>query len=187
MIDASKTNIRKTRAAKHVLVSLRHPVGKRVGGARGINRRARGRSRALFQPGKCPRVSSSHIQILDRRRKKAQRRTRAERRKRRNAGRGAALEAQCATGTAADGFARVKECAAEPAAAAEGDALAGASTAERMRMLPGAWRCPGSSLLMASHIPRAPHSLSDTNTCLAAVFLMFVLLASIIPRSFYFC
>ena len=61
-----------------------------------------------------------------------------------NAGPGAVLEAQCATGTAADGFAQVKERAAEPATVAEGDALAGASTAERMHMLPGAWRCPGS-------------------------------------------
>ena len=32
-----------------------------------------------------------------------------------------ALEGGCATGTAADGFAQVKECAAEPVAAAEGD------------------------------------------------------------------
>ena len=61
-----------------------------------------------------------------------------------NAGLGAALEAQCVTGTATDGFAQVKERAAELATAVEGDALAGASTAERMRMLPGAWRCPGS-------------------------------------------
>ena len=51
---------------------------------------------------------------------------------------GTALEAECVTGTAVDGFAQVKECAAEPAAAAEGDARAGASTAERMHMLPGA-------------------------------------------------
>ena len=58
-----------------------------------------------------------------------------------NTGPGAMLEAQCATGTAADGFARVKEREAELVAAVEGDALAGAYTAERMRMLRGAWRC----------------------------------------------
>jgi len=51
----------------------------------------------------------------------------------RNAGPGTALDAQCATGTAADGFAQVNECTAEPGAAVEGDALAGASIAERMR------------------------------------------------------
>ena len=60
----------------------------------------------------------------------------AERRK--NASPGTALEAECVTGTATDGFAQVKERTAEPAAAAEGDAWAGASTAERRRMLLGA-------------------------------------------------
>ena len=60
----------------------------------------------------------------------------AERRE--NASPGTALEAECVTGTAADGFAQVKERAAEPAAAAEGDVRAGASTVERMRTLPGA-------------------------------------------------
>ena len=55
-----------------------------------------------------------------------------------NASPGTALEAECVTGTAADGFAQVKERAAELAAAAEGDAWAGASTAERMRTPPGA-------------------------------------------------
>ena len=50
-----------------------------------------------------------------------------------------ALEGGCATGTAVDGFAQVKERAAELVAAAEGDVRAGASTAERMCMLPGAW------------------------------------------------
>ena len=54
---------------------------------------------------------------------------------RRNAGPGAALDTQCATGTAADGFAQVNERAAEPGAVAEGDALVGASIAERMRRL----------------------------------------------------
>jgi len=62
---------------------------------------------------------------------------------RRNAGPGAALDAQCATGTAADGFARVNEHAAEPGAAAEGDALAGASIAERMRRLARCLAVPG--------------------------------------------
>jgi len=60
---------------------------------------------------------------------------------RRNAGLGAALDAQCATGTATDGFAQVNECAVELGAAAEGDMLAGASIAERMRRLPSAWQC----------------------------------------------
>ena len=53
----------------------------------------------------------------------------------RNAGPGAALEAQCVTGTATDGFVQVKECAAELATAAEGDALLGASIVEWMHML----------------------------------------------------
>jgi len=55
--------------------------------------------------------------------------------RRENASPSTALEGGCATGTAADGFARVKERAAEPVAAAEGVARAGASTAERMRTL----------------------------------------------------
>ena len=59
---------------------------------------------------------------------------------------------QYATGTATDGFTQVKECAAEPATVAEGDMLPGASTAEHMRMVPGAWQCLGSSLLITSHI-----------------------------------
>ena len=58
--------------------------------------------------------------------------------RRENTSPGAALEAECVTGTAVDGFMQVKECAAEPAAAAEGDAWAGASTAEQMRTLLGA-------------------------------------------------
>ena len=61
--------------------------------------------------------------------------------RRRNAGPGAALDVQCATGTTVDGFARVKEHAAEAAAVAEGDAQAGASAAEQIHRLPGAWRC----------------------------------------------
>ena len=59
----------------------------------------------------------------------------------RNVGLDAMLDVQCVTGTAVDGFAQVKERAAEAATAAEGDAQAGASTAERMRRLPDAWRC----------------------------------------------
>ena len=50
----------------------------------------------------------------------------------RNAGLGTALDAQYATGTAADRFAQVKERAVEAAAAVEGDTQVGASTAERM-------------------------------------------------------
>jgi len=69
-----------------------------------------------------------------------------------NAGPGAALEVQCATGTTTDGFVQVKEHAVEPATVVEGDTLLGASTAECMHMLPGAWRCPGSLLLITSHI-----------------------------------
>jgi len=58
-----------------------------------------------------------------------------------NASLGTALEARCATGTTADGFAQVNERAAELVAAAEGDAQAGESTAEQMHTLTGAWRC----------------------------------------------
>jgi len=50
----------------------------------------------------------------------------------RNAGPSTALDVQCATGTAADGFTQVKECAAEAAAVVEGDVQVGASTAEWM-------------------------------------------------------
>jgi len=53
----------------------------------------------------------------------------------RNVGLGAVLDAQCATGTAADGFTQVNKRAAELRAAAEGDTLAGASIAEWMRRL----------------------------------------------------
>jgi len=59
----------------------------------------------------------------------------------RNAGLGAALEVECATGAATDGFARMKKCTAEPVAAAEGDARGRASTVERMRTPPGACWC----------------------------------------------
>jgi len=75
----------------------------------------------------------------------------AERHK--NASPGAALEAGYATGIAMDRFAQVKECAAELAAAVEGDMWAGASIAEQMRTLLGAWRCLGSSFLLVGHIP----------------------------------
>ena len=56
----------------------------------------------------------------------------AERRK--NASPCAAPESGYASGSAVDQSAQVKECAAEPGAAAEGDAHAGASLAARMRM-----------------------------------------------------
>jgi len=59
----------------------------------------------------------------------------------RNMGPSTVLDAQCVTGTAVDGFAQVKECTAEAATVAEGDMQAGASTAEQMCRLPGAWRC----------------------------------------------
>ena len=58
-----------------------------------------------------------------------------------NASLGTALEVRCVTGTAADGFAQVNECAAELVAAVEGDVRAGESTAEWMHMLTGAWQC----------------------------------------------
>ena len=57
-----------------------------------------------------------------------------------NACPGTALEAGYPSGTAADRFVRTKERAAEPAAAAEGSTRVGASTAARMRTLPGALR-----------------------------------------------
>ena len=72
--------------------------------------------------------------------------------RRRNAGPGTALDAQCVTGTAADGFAQVKEHAAEVAAAAEGDMQAGASAVEQMCRLAQCLAVPGSLLLIASHI-----------------------------------
>ena len=65
--------------------------------------------------------------------------------RRENASPSTALEGGCATGTTVDGFTRLKECAAEPVAAAEGDAQAGASTVERMRTLPGFLVMPGPS------------------------------------------
>ena len=58
-------------------------------------------------------------------------------------GLGTALDAQCATGTAVDGFAQVNERAVEPGTAAEGDTLAGASIAERMRRLAWCLVVPG--------------------------------------------
>jgi len=59
--------------------------------------------------------------------------------KRENASPGTALEARCATGTATDRLAQVNEHAAEPVAAAEGDAQVGANIAEQMHT-PGATR-----------------------------------------------
>ena len=61
--------------------------------------------------------------------------------KRENASPGTALEARCATRTAADRLVQVNERVVELVAAAEGDARVGESTAEWMRMLTGAWRC----------------------------------------------
>ena len=57
-----------------------------------------------------------------------------------SAGPSAALDGGYAAGISADGFVRVEKCAVEPADAAGGVARvgAGASTAERMRTLPGA-------------------------------------------------
>ena len=59
-----------------------------------------------------------------------------------NASPGAALEVGYVAGIATDRLVQVKERTAEPVAVVEGDAWAGASMAERMRTLPGAWRCP---------------------------------------------
>jgi len=72
--------------------------------------------------------------------------------RRQNISLGAALEVECVTGTATDGFVQVKECAVELATAAEGDAQVGASIVEQMHTLPSAWRCLGSLSLVASHI-----------------------------------
>jgi len=57
-----------------------------------------------------------------------------------SAGPSAALDGGYAAGISVDGFAQVEKCAVEPADAAGGVARvgAGASTAERMRTLPGA-------------------------------------------------
>ena len=60
--------------------------------------------------------------------------------KRANVCPGTALEVGYPSGTAVDGFGRMKERSAELAATAEGSTRAGASTAARMRTLPGAWR-----------------------------------------------
>jgi len=54
-----------------------------------------------------------------------------------NASPSTTLEGGCVTGTAADRFVQAKERAAELVATAEGDVQVGASTAERMHMLPG--------------------------------------------------
>ena len=59
----------------------------------------------------------------------------------RNAGLGTALDIQCATGTAMDGFAQVNKHAVELGAVVEGNALVGASIAEQMCRLPSAWQC----------------------------------------------
>ena len=122
-------------------MSLRHPVAKRVERSLGDKR-----ARARAFPGiiSARKVSPGELLAYANPRPVAEEGAKvnpggaAERR--RNAGPDTALEAQCAIGTAADGFARVKERAAEPGAAAEGDTLAGASIAEWMRMLPGAAR-----------------------------------------------
>jgi len=53
----------------------------------------------------------------------------------RNTGLGAALDVQCATGTATDGFVQVKERTAEVATVAEGDIQVGASAAEQIHRL----------------------------------------------------
>ena len=54
---------------------------------------------------------------------------------------GAALEGGCAAGATTDGFAQAERRVVGLAGAAEGDARSGASTAGRMCMMPGAWRC----------------------------------------------
>ena len=61
----------------------------------------------------------------------------------RNMGLGATLDTQCATGTAANRFTQVKECAAELGAVAGGDTLVGASIAERMHRLAQCLVVPG--------------------------------------------
>jgi len=153
IIDASKTNIKKTRATKHVPVLLRHPVAKRVGEPGDTQVCARAFPGIISAWKLFPGELLAYINP----RPVAEEGTKANpggaAEGRRNVGPGAALDAQCATGTAADGFAQVNERAAELGTAAEGDVLAGASIAERMRRL-AQWRCLGSLLLIASHISR---------------------------------
>jgi len=72
--------------------------------------------------------------------------------RRENVSLGTALEAGYVAGIATDGLMQLKECAVESVTAVEGDTQAGASTAEWMRTLPGAWRCLGSLLLLVGHI-----------------------------------
>jgi hypothetical protein len=115
-------------------------VGER-GGAPGLNARARVHSRALLQliyvSGNVPIcLDASPVAESGANARPGEAAERCE-----NASAGTALEDGYASGTAADGFPQVKKCAAEPAAAAEGDTRAGASTAARGRALPGVWRC----------------------------------------------
>ena len=107
-------------------MSLRHPVAKQVERSPGDKW-----ARARVFPGiiSARKVSLGELLAYANPRPVAEEGTKANpggaAERHRNAEPGTALEAQCAIGTATDGFARVKERAAEPGAAAEGDALAG--------------------------------------------------------------
>ena len=78
-----------------------------------------------------------------------------------NARLGTPLEGRYACGTAPDGFARANECAAEPAAAAEGDARAGASTAAACE----ANTSPGTPLEGGYASRAAPDSFMKVKEC----------------------
>ena len=131
MMDASKTNIKKTCAAKCVSVLLRHPIAKQVGGGAQGDKQVHARafpgivSAWKLPPGEL--LVNINPRLAVEKGAKANLGRAVERR--RNAGPGTALEAQYATGIAVDRFMQVKECAVEPVTAAEGDVQAGASTA----------------------------------------------------------
>jgi len=123
-----------------VSVSLRYPVAKRVEGSPGDKRV---RARAFLGIISARKVSLGELLAYANPRLATEECAKANPggagESCKNAGLGAALEAQCATGTAADGFAQVKERAVELATAAEGDVLAGASMQSGCACCRGAW------------------------------------------------
>jgi len=148
-------------------MSLRHPVAKQVERSLG-DKRAHTRafpgiiSARKVSPGEL--LTYANPRLVAEEGAKANLGRAAE--MHRNAEPGAALEAQCAIGTTMDGFAQVKERAAEPGAVAEGDTLAGASTAERMRMLRGCLAMPGpSAFSMKNRLEQYLVSAYQTASC----------------------
>jgi len=125
-----------------VLVLLRYPVAKRVEGSPGDKWAC---ARAFPGIISAQKVSPGELLAYANPRPATEECAKANPggavESRKNAGPGTALEAQCATGTTADRFVQVKERAAEPATAAEGDALAGASMQSGCACCGGAWRC----------------------------------------------